>query len=351
MPIVRRRPPTARSTSDIASRASQWFTDIAFSLMGAPEPTITAEGAAAAHVEEAQPSSSFLTLSSVPPTPPLGPLPTTFHCGICLEDQDRFALALVDVCCHEFCRDCIRQYIRTKTQEKQYPMPCPVCAVDPKASQLGKIDSRFVRIIGLTEREYLEFQRLELSKFSVSVTCRRCKRSALVDRSEYGAAKTVTCPLPRCNFAWCKKCNQSVTCGGVAHVCDDGTTKLQALMDTHGWMYCPGCNTPASKVSGCNSMKCAVPGCNMRFCYRCKGAITQSVVSKEITSAKQKHYETCDMFQQAPEPRRRDNDRGGRRARAQDAGGQQPDGQRRGGVFRRLRSIFHLRRRVVAAAA
>ena len=94
----------------------------------------------------------------------------------------------------------------------------------PNSRSPSHVESQFPHIIPSTDRPLFH----------------RCKRSALVDRSEYGAAKTVTCPLPRCGYAWCKKCNQPVACIGTAHVCDDGTTKLQALMDTQGWMYCPG---------------------------------------------------------------------------------------------------------------
>ena len=51
---------------------------------------------------------------------------STFHCGICLEDQSEFMVSRIEPCGHEFCRDCIRDYIRSRLGEHRFPILCPV---------------------------------------------------------------------------------------------------------------------------------------------------------------------------------------------------------------------------------
>jgi hypothetical protein len=93
-----------------------------------------------------------------------------------------------------------------------------------------------------------------------------------VARDEHEEAKILVCPLPGCNHAWCKQCQQSIEMNGPKHSCD-GTSELDHLMKQQGWKYCPckpapaisilwalifssslACKTPIQKVSGCNHM-------------------------------------------------------------------------------------------------
>lgn len=60
-----------------------------------------------------------------------------------------------------------------------------------------------------------------------------------VARDEHEKANTITCPLPKCDHRWCKKCEQSVDFGVSKHSCD-GTAELDQLMKEKGWKYCPG---------------------------------------------------------------------------------------------------------------
>ena len=93
-----------------------------------------------------------------------------------------------------------------------------------------------------------------------------------VARDEHEEAKIIACPLPDCNHAWCKQCQQSIDFNGPRHSCD-GTSELDHLMKEQGWKYCPSepvlaafhlvsqfssfssaCKTPIQKISGCNHM-------------------------------------------------------------------------------------------------
>ena len=66
----------------------------------------------------------------------------------------------------------------------------------------------------------------------------RCQRTMFVARDEHEEAKIVACPLPDCDHAWCKQCQQSIDRNGPKHSCD-GTSELDHLMKQQGWKYCP----------------------------------------------------------------------------------------------------------------
>jgi hypothetical protein len=59
-----------------------------------------------------------------------------------------------------------------------------------------------------------------------------------VARDEHEEATIIVCPLPDCNQAWCKQCQQLVDSNGPMHSCD-GTSELDHLMKQEGWKYCP----------------------------------------------------------------------------------------------------------------
>jgi hypothetical protein len=100
----------------------------------------------------------------------------------------------------------------------------------------------------------------------------RCRGGAFVDKQEYQDAKVVACPLPRCNYVWCRSCSQTIDFAGPPHSCD-GSSELNHLMSLRGWKHCPGnshtksllsladhtiltpgCKTPTEKTDGCNHM-------------------------------------------------------------------------------------------------
>lgn len=58
----------------------------------------------------------------------------TFNCGICLDEHSEQMVARVIPCDHAFCRDSLREYIRSKLGDHRFPILCPVCAADGGAA-------------------------------------------------------------------------------------------------------------------------------------------------------------------------------------------------------------------------
>ncbi|KAH8114635.1 hypothetical protein DFH11DRAFT_1508722, partial [Phellopilus nigrolimitatus] len=159
--------------------------------------------------------------------------------------------------------------------------------------------------VGIPNESYSIFVELQMAAFSIPMECKRCKRSAFVDKLEFDETKILACPFPNCTYLWCKDCQQEVplSADGPPHSCD-GSAELQHLMTSRGWKHCPGCRTPTEKIDGCNHMTwafsrnmCCSPGCNTHFCYICGGLTVKSTQRAEINSAVGVHYRAmCTLF-------------------------------------------------------
>ncbi|KAJ6488102.1 hypothetical protein DFH09DRAFT_1252788 [Mycena vulgaris] len=191
-------------------------------------------------------------------------------------------------------------YVISKLTEKLYPIFCPMCVTDNARVEPGVITDDLVQMLGLSDQEYQILQELQIASLSILLHCRKCTQSVFVDRAEYEAAPILVCPLPRCNYAWCKACQQAIVMDGPKHSCD-GSSELEHLMKSRGWKHCPGCKTPFQKSSGCNHMTCMSPGCNTHFCYVCGKSIVRSAVQREIRAAVSAHYSRCALFEDVPD--------------------------------------------------
>ena len=62
-----------------------------------------------------------------------------------------------------------------------------------------------------------------------------------IDRFQYEMELIICCPLPHCNYVWCRKCHEPLSSRYARHDCpDDGDAALRALMLQQGWKACPG---------------------------------------------------------------------------------------------------------------
>lgn len=61
-----------------------------------------------------------------------------FPCQICLEDEAYDDAVIIQACGHMFGRECMKNYILVKLDERRFPIPCPCCSVDETgATQAG----------------------------------------------------------------------------------------------------------------------------------------------------------------------------------------------------------------------
>ncbi|KAF8525592.1 hypothetical protein BU17DRAFT_62733 [Hysterangium stoloniferum] len=222
-------------------------------------------------------------------------LQTVFTCKVCFETYPEDSVARIGGCGHQLCRDCAKGYLTTKMEEHRYPILCPICQVEQDVVEHGVITEELVAQLGLSEKQYGDWIELELSQFSIILDCPGCRRSTFVDLKDHADMKLLSCPLPDCRHVWCKECRCSVE-PNAAHSCD-GSVELDTLMQSRGWVYCPGCKTPTEKHSGCNHMTCPARGCNTHFCYICKNPIVRSALPQTIEVALSEHYSRCNLFE------------------------------------------------------
>jgi len=221
-----------------------------------------------------------------------------FKCDICMEEIPEDSIASPDSCGHTFCRECLRGHVAARLDEHRFPILCPTCTANKGKGKgsVGEVSQSVAINLGLTDEQYNIWTEMELVSFSIVLYCRKCERSMFVARDEHEEASIIACPLPDCNHAWCKQCQQSIDFNGPKHSCD-GTSELDHLMKKQGWKYCPSCKTPIQKESGCNHMSCMTPACNTHFCYLCGGLIVKSALGNEIQEAISSHYrKNCTLF-------------------------------------------------------
>ncbi|TFY82539.1 hypothetical protein EWM64_g1474 [Hericium alpestre] len=222
---------------------------------------------------------------------------------VLVEERHEFAedsVARLEPCGHEFCRGCVRDYVKAKIEEHRFPVLCPICVVGKGKTEPGVVTGTLVLEIGITEEQHKVWTEMEMSAFSVMIHCRKCKNSMFVDKQDLEDTNTLVCPLRPCRYIWCKNCQQEITIGGPKHSCD-GSSELDHLMRERGWKYCPSCRTPIQKASGCNHMTCMSPGCNTHFCYICGQMIVRSAMRNQIQNAVGAHYRVCHLFEDIPD--------------------------------------------------
>ncbi|KAI0250865.1 hypothetical protein BJV78DRAFT_525300 [Lactifluus subvellereus] len=221
-----------------------------------------------------------------------------FKCGVCMDDMPEDSIARPDPCGHPFCRDCLRGHVSARLEEHRFPILCPTCTANTGEGKdtTGEVSLPVALNLGLTDQQYSIWTEMEMTSFSVLLSCRKCQQSMFVARDEHEEAKIIVCPLPGCNHVWCKQCQRTIEIDGSKHSCD-GTSELDHLMKQQGWKHCPTCKTPIQKTTGCNFMSCIAPACNTHFCYLCGNLIVRSARGREIMAAKWRHFNSnCKLF-------------------------------------------------------
>ncbi|KAF8657093.1 hypothetical protein AX16_002280 [Volvariella volvacea WC 439] len=227
-------------------------------------------------------------------------LDNAFKCRICLNFNSTDHVTTIEGCSHEFCQDCVRDYVVSKIEERKYPILCPGCIADSTdGKNVQEIDDTFLQTVGIPDDTYELYQDLQKAQHSVKIQCFECKFVSWVIKDEFHQTKVLSCPSPggTCNHKWCKDCNQDASMLGVAHTCD-GTNEFQDLFERRNWKRCPTCRTPVEWLDGCYHMICSGAGCNTHFCYSCGDFLIKTNGSRDgVQAVLDQHYSSkCILF-------------------------------------------------------
>lgn len=54
----------------------------------------------------------------------------TFSCGVCMEDKLMEDVARIPECEHQYCRECLRDYLGSQLKDGAFPIMCPGCRAE-----------------------------------------------------------------------------------------------------------------------------------------------------------------------------------------------------------------------------
>lgn len=202
-------------------------------------------------------------------------LNNNFECAVCLEQQPRSDIFLPhpeDPFRHcELCRTCARRHFREATNQRRFPMYCPVCTASSTQNELKPLSDQVICSV-LDIDEQGKFYRQSLASYADKAldvkTCLTpdCIGVGIVD--EVGRCRCATCHLD-----WCALCDSGhdadSSCEAFANWLRENSAAdahFDELVQKQKMRRCPSCGHMVQKESGCNHMTCR---CQHHFCYSC----------------------------------------------------------------------------------
>jgi hypothetical protein len=188
------------------------------------------------------------------------------ECSLCLEELD-FEFFQSLLCGHEFCRECLSDYLNLKISEKAIPIPCPFngCTANVSESDLHL----------LIEPKLMEkYEKFMLSNFIET------------NANDFSCCPTPNCPYlfyyepgdfdfkcPKCQKRYCLNCkvdyHVNSTCKMYQQWCvqnGQADDLFTTFVRGNKLKQCFKCKKFVQKVSGCNHITCT---CGAQFCYVC----------------------------------------------------------------------------------
>eukprot|EP01029_Cantina_marsupialis_P017860 TRINITY_DN4027_c0_g1_i2.p1 TRINITY_DN4027_c0_g1~~TRINITY_DN4027_c0_g1_i2.p1 ORF type:complete len:451 (-),score=92.04 TRINITY_DN4027_c0_g1_i2:115-1467(-) len=187
-----------------------------------------------------------------------------FFCSICLENEDIENQVTLPSCKHDFCKECISDYITHKIKSGQVfneNMECPHRGDGLTCS--CEIPDDFIKenVSEDIYKKMLRFRELKLNN-----DARMCPKCEFV---QCGNAKHPSMICEECETEYCFQHSDAHP----GETCQDFEKKMtKRVRDDEKKVRdesvaCPGCEAPVYKLSGCNHMKCCV--CSTNFCWIC----------------------------------------------------------------------------------
>jgi len=188
-------------------------------------------------------------------------------CLLCLEDVDIDFMHCLQ-CEHQFCRECLQGYFKSKITSKNFPILCPSldCKKEIQAQDMDVIlDEHMLQ----KYQEYSLASVVERNPKSFSccptVNCSYMFFYANGDGTDFG------CPL--CKKRYCLNCkveyHTGSTCDQYQQWSRENGMADESFSDFATgakFKQCPGCRHWVEKEDGCDHITCI---CENEFCYIC----------------------------------------------------------------------------------
>ncbi|KAH0587100.1 Putative uncharacterized protein, chloroplastic [Termitomyces sp. J132] len=185
-------------------------------------------------------------------------------CPICYDAVSNNPLVLG--CKHIYCTDCIRHYITSASETKNFPLTCmgdeAKCKIPISIPVIRKFlpQQQFENLVNIAFFTYLD-QHPQEFRYCTTPDCTQIYRA--------NTQSMLKCPS--CFAEVCSSCHEEAHEG---MSCEDRQARKaqheEQLNDswatTHGVKRCPACSVYIEKVEGCNHMTCR---CGVHICWIC----------------------------------------------------------------------------------
>lgn len=180
-------------------------------------------------------------------------------CPICYYEKDLYELE----CSHEYCEDCLVNYIDDKINDSEYEIKCPktYCNYVIPYNMIENLTKSNLNIIKKLDKNILK------NAVYSSENLKFCPKCENVCEKEY--SNMINCD--NCNYQFCYNCGLQY---GDDHNCEYVTLEEleNALIFEDDDRYkklkhCPKCDFINHKYNGCDCVKC--PNCKCKYCWNC----------------------------------------------------------------------------------
>ncbi|XP_060681236.1 ranBP-type and C3HC4-type zinc finger-containing protein 1 [Hemiscyllium ocellatum] len=202
--------------------------------------------------------------------------PEPFECRICLSDVKPGEGVVLRDCLHSFCRDCLKQLIRSSTDPQ---IPCPFR--DDNYACDSKLQEREIRAL-VSNEDYDKFLDRSMSVAeSSSENSYHCKTADCKGWCIYeDAVNEFCCPIClKLNCLLCKAIHEGMNCMQYQddlrnRAMNDSaarrtTEMLKTMVQRGDAMHCPKCQIIVQLKDGCDWLRC--PICHTEICWVTKG--------------------------------------------------------------------------------
>ena len=199
-------------------------------------------------------------------------------CPVCFDEPSSPVLL---GCKHVYCTECIRHFLFSASERKQFPL---VCAGDDDKCKVPiaiPVIQRFLsqqQFNELLEAAAVSYIEKHPGQFQYCKTT-DCKQV-------YRRGKTAR-PCPSCLMSICTSCHKEEHCGMTCaerELLDNRAEqerRNEQWASTSGAKHCPRCRVFVQKTDGCNHMECR---CGVHFCWICLQVFDRQVIYQHMRS-------------------------------------------------------------------